>query len=288
MSTDSTLGGLSIGALADRIALSPRTLREWERRYGFPLPARLPGGHRRYSARDLELLQEVRRLRERGVSTGAAIKRVRGLHDQAQVSLHDALRRRCPHLPTYRWPRSTLVGVSHAIEDAVSSGSASALLVGAFQERRFYVEAQPRWQTMSRAAALSVVLADFRSLREARPGLWEVPIGEDDPLAREWLLLARAPNEGALLSGLEVVGVAEPGKPPGRYFETVLSFEPRALGEAGRLVASRLAGQAPELAHAVLSLTVARSAPVGSTLRAADGIAQRAIDYITAADRAGP
>ena len=39
---------LKIGELAEQVGVRPATLREWERRHGFPTPERLLSGHRRY------------------------------------------------------------------------------------------------------------------------------------------------------------------------------------------------------------------------------------------------
>ena len=43
----------------------------WERRHGFPVPARLPSGHRRYRREDVERVMQVLREREAGLSVGA-------------------------------------------------------------------------------------------------------------------------------------------------------------------------------------------------------------------------
>jgi methanogenic corrinoid protein MtbC1 len=44
---------LSIGDICSETGLSADVIRVWERRYGFPLPVRLPSGHRRYRREDL-------------------------------------------------------------------------------------------------------------------------------------------------------------------------------------------------------------------------------------------
>lgn len=44
---------LSIGDICSETGLSADVIRVWERRYGFPLPMRLPSGHRRYRREDL-------------------------------------------------------------------------------------------------------------------------------------------------------------------------------------------------------------------------------------------
>lgn len=48
---------LSIGDMCSETGLSADVIRVWERRYGFPLPVRLPSGHRRYRREDLNRLR---------------------------------------------------------------------------------------------------------------------------------------------------------------------------------------------------------------------------------------
>jgi DNA-binding transcriptional MerR regulator/methylmalonyl-CoA mutase cobalamin-binding subunit len=48
---------LSIGDICSETGLSADVVRVWERRYGFPMPLRLPSGHRRYRREDLHRLR---------------------------------------------------------------------------------------------------------------------------------------------------------------------------------------------------------------------------------------
>jgi MerR family transcriptional regulator, light-induced transcriptional regulator len=57
---------LSIGDICSETGLSADVVRVWERRYGFPIPVRLPSGHRRYRPADLRRL----RLMARAVAEG--------------------------------------------------------------------------------------------------------------------------------------------------------------------------------------------------------------------------
>lgn len=50
-------GLLSIGDICSETGLSADVIRVWERRYGFPVPVRLPSGHRRYQQEDLHRLR---------------------------------------------------------------------------------------------------------------------------------------------------------------------------------------------------------------------------------------
>jgi len=65
---------LKIREAATRLNVSPSTLRAWEQRFGFPRPARSPGGHRLYRHADVAALRDAL---EQGLSISSAISRVR-------------------------------------------------------------------------------------------------------------------------------------------------------------------------------------------------------------------
>ena len=46
------------------------TLRAWERRYGLIKPVRTPKGHRLYTQNDIDLIQQVLELLDKGISIG--------------------------------------------------------------------------------------------------------------------------------------------------------------------------------------------------------------------------
>jgi PAS domain S-box-containing protein len=60
----------TIGKLARLTGFSPLLLRAWERRHGILRPERLDSGHRRYTAEDLAVLQNVRVLLDQGYKIG--------------------------------------------------------------------------------------------------------------------------------------------------------------------------------------------------------------------------
>lgn len=59
MAANPRSGLMSIGDLCTETGLSPDVIRVWERRYGFPVPVRLPSGHRRYQEDDLRRLRLI-------------------------------------------------------------------------------------------------------------------------------------------------------------------------------------------------------------------------------------
>lgn len=80
--------GHTIKVVAERTGLEMGTLRAWERRYGFPRPARRAGSNRRlYSNADVARLLAIKRLLDRGYRVGDVVgKEVRELELLAGAS----------------------------------------------------------------------------------------------------------------------------------------------------------------------------------------------------------
>jgi DNA-binding transcriptional MerR regulator/methylmalonyl-CoA mutase cobalamin-binding subunit len=68
---------LTIAAVSSLLGIPVPTIRSWERRYGFPSPARTQGQHRRYSIEDVDLLRKLRDEITRGYRTRDAVDIVR-------------------------------------------------------------------------------------------------------------------------------------------------------------------------------------------------------------------
>jgi DNA-binding transcriptional MerR regulator len=62
----------SIGAVARMLGVPAATLRSWEDRYGLPVPARSPGGHRVYTRGQLDQLRFVKLQVEQGMGAADA------------------------------------------------------------------------------------------------------------------------------------------------------------------------------------------------------------------------
>src|SRR6476646_3380736 len=63
----------NIGAVERETGLSKDVLRMWERRYGFPKPARDDNGERQYTVGETAKLRAIKRLMETGVRPGKII-----------------------------------------------------------------------------------------------------------------------------------------------------------------------------------------------------------------------
>ncbi|MCG3040471.1 cobalamin B12-binding domain-containing protein [Streptomyces sp. S1A] len=69
--------GLSTGAVARRLGVAPTTLRSWDRRYGLGPSVREDGRHRRWSPRDIAVLEAMCRLTASGVPPAEAARQAR-------------------------------------------------------------------------------------------------------------------------------------------------------------------------------------------------------------------
>ena len=270
---------LTIREVARRTGIAAPTLRMWESRYGFPLPGRLPSGHRRYSADDVERLREVARDRDAGLSLPAAIDRVRRSAEEVEPSIFASLRRRRPTLAPYLLPKRTLIGLSHAIEDECCARGERPLLVGSFQREAFYRDAEPRWHELARTAELAIVFADFPARREVPGGVVELPIPIAAPLRREWSLVCAARAYGACLAAWERPGQTDVLDAE-RVFETIWTVDPILVREAVRIAAGLAAGPAPELAERLRAAAAERTDDSGDQLELATALTSRMVAYV--------
>ncbi|MBZ5738846.1 DICT sensory domain-containing protein [Nocardioides mangrovi] len=256
--------GLSIGELAERTQVSVATLRAWERRYGFPVPMRLPSGHRRYAAGDIARIREVVRRRAEGARLDAAIERVRDIGRPTDGSVFASLRREYPYLPVERLHKSTLVALSWAIEDEFCAKADRARIFGGFQHARHYRSSQRRWEDLGRLAASAFVFADFDDddlVGGARGEVIRVGLGPESPLRREWLVTCDSDDSPVTLVAWELPG-QESVPDPQRLFEAIWTIEPGPVRTAARICAAVAAGAHPDEAAHVLA-TVAAAPEAG-------------------------
>ncbi|MCW9059496.1 MAG: MerR family transcriptional regulator [Gammaproteobacteria bacterium] len=114
-------GGLPIASVERETGLSKDTLRVWERRYGFPTPARDANGERVYAPDQVRRLAQVKRLLDRGHRPGKLLT----LDDAALAAL-DQVQGAAPAAPADPELESWLEGVRNHDMEAL--------------QRRFYQE----------------------------------------------------------------------------------------------------------------------------------------------------
>lgn len=106
VSTESDTVTWPVGAVATRLRTTTATLRAWERRYGLAPSARTRGGHRRYSAEDVELLRRMLDLVVQGVAPADAARALRaGATPRLSAHAPSEL-----DAPATAWPRAGAPG----------------------------------------------------------------------------------------------------------------------------------------------------------------------------------
>ncbi len=284
MTTETAIAqDLTISELARRTGLTPATLRAWETRHGFPVPARRASGHRRYDERDVELVKEVLRRRDAGVRLEVAIEGAtasRALSSSPTTSVFAELRRRHPHIAPQLLRKSTLLALTWAMEDESCARAQRPTLFAAFQREQFFRQAEPRWRELARTARSAVVFAEFTGPRMADSGsnLHTVHLPEEAPMRREWSLVCDSPGHLTALAAWELPG--QDDVPDGdRLFESVWTLEPRAVRDAALVCADLADVLDPSGGHDWSGLEPLAPEP-SDDLRAATSLFQRLVAYV--------
>ncbi|MET9613812.1 MerR family transcriptional regulator [Kitasatospora indigofera] len=139
--------GLPTGGVAQRLGVSPTTVRSWERRYGIGPANREAGHHRRWSPQDIAVLEAMCRLTARGVSPGEAAR--------AALAERTAASRAGDPPAVLRRPRAAGSG---DVEPGRGPGGSRALRVGTVR---------PECRGLARAAVRLDAPEVVRILREA-------------------------------------------------------------------------------------------------------------------------
>ena len=280
MPSSATEPGLTMREMSARSGVNEATLRMWEVRHGFPKPRRVSSGHRRYSEADVARVRAVVRARERGLSLQAAIELAHDAGEQPPPSVYASLRARFPALEPQLLSKRAMLWMSHAIEDECLARAERPLLFGAFQRERFYRSSERRWRELARTAEHAVVLADFARPRRPRAGPIEIPIGPEDPVAREWAIVCESPSFGACLAGWERPGGE--GNHGGRMFEAAWTVEAPAVRLAAQVCLRLASGAAPDLLEDLHERLDATPVAREHELRSAVQLSTRMVRYAAA------
>jgi MerR family transcriptional regulator, light-induced transcriptional regulator len=83
------MSGIRTMSAAELLGVSPRALRDWERRFGYPKPRRTPAGHREYDLAELEPLRQAL-LEAHSVSAAIELVQQRGTWPSSPARLLEA------------------------------------------------------------------------------------------------------------------------------------------------------------------------------------------------------
>jgi len=264
---------VTIGVLARRTGVSVSTIRAWERRFAFPVPARLESGHRRYTERDVEAIRSALSERHAGSSIGLALERAKAISLGPRSSLFGGLRHALSGIAPAVISKRGMLMLSRAIEDEIASRADQPILIGAFQHERFWRASEDRWRNLAPTTKATVVLATLPRRRH-RDHLWEVPIDPTTPIAREWAVVCDSATFSACLAAVELPDTA------GRTFEVLWTTEPITVREVARIAADIAIAREPALDEIVKIALQAPAATRYDSMRATTALTNRVISYI--------
>jgi DICT domain-containing protein/signal transduction histidine kinase len=197
-----------------------------------------------------------------------------------------------PHLHPQLYFKSSLVALSHAMEDQVLYGHGQPLVFANFQRERYYRQEARRYERISQIARQVYVLAapetDF--LRQTVP-YKTVPLDLEDPLTQEWHLIIVDDAYATCLVCRE--RFHKPSEDtwfgqsldPARQFEGIWSFEQETVIQAAQALIPKIRGYRPDLDPLLQDAErylQQRSQPSGSVSVNPALFAERLITYLQA------
>lgn len=142
-----------------------------------------------------------------------------------------------------RYSKSTLIHISHSLEDLVLQHRVPALIFTAFQQASYWQDETPRYLALAEVARQVTIFAGSALPPERYAEVAAVELAEDDPLRGEWLVLVFSEQFSALLSGLDQSQAGDEDEQ--REFDTLLTFDPVMLNTALDVLETVLETYAP-------------------------------------------
>jgi DICT domain-containing protein/signal transduction histidine kinase len=208
-----------------------------------------------------------------------------------QISVLDELLQALPHLRTQIYFKTSLIALSHAIEDQVLAGAGQPLVIANFQRERFYRQEANRYLRISELTPQVYVLAAAEtSFTHGSEHYETIAFDPEDELRNEWHLVVVAPRYSACLICRERAvqegdhdGVM-PSMDQARRFEGIWTFDPQVCCLAAEILLRRVVHYRPELSQKVSQATTVLlgDRPSGLPEIDPDPFAQRLVTYVQA------
>ena len=278
--------GLAIKDVAEQTGLTAGTIRIWEQRYGFPCPARTPGGYRSYTDEDVAALRRVVALRRRGMSVPAALEQARQAEEPAagRGSIYGALVAMDPVARPQRLRKRTLLALSRAIEDEALARAAGPIVVGAFQSERNYRAVEHRYRRLAAVSDAVAVFADFPVARGGDGEPFELPVSPDASLRHEWAVVVDAPGYAACLVGWETPESTRDRDRPDhlRQFESLWTMEAGTVRRAAQSAAALASAGSESAGRRMAGLLAERPLALEAPAPGLTALTNRLLGYLEA------
>ena len=251
---------------------------------GLGAPSRLPG-----SATPCERSPSLHRARRRGhhgsrpergngSTLEAALGRAREGAGLQRSSLFATLARALPHVAPAVLTKRTMLAISRAIEDEAASRADRPVLVGSFQDARFWRASSQRWRDLAGGAGPAALLAGFRR-RDETARCSRSRFGRVHPCFTSGLSSAtRRPLLRVSWASNNFVRVERSTRR--RVFEALWTVEPLAVREAARAGFALAVDRHPVVADALGSRLQEPVRATYDSIRTATVVTNRIIVYL--------
>ncbi|MEM8638120.1 MAG: DICT sensory domain-containing protein [Cyanobacteria bacterium P01_G01_bin.54] len=169
-----------------------------------------------------------------------------------QTSVLTELQAALPHWRPQMFFKSSLVALSHAMEDQVLANDEAPLVIASFQQERFYRQEAHRYERIAAKSAQVYVLSASETEFQNASGPYEtIAFDDNDVLAQEWHLVIIGDQYANCLICRER-HVPEGEQTPmamdtHRRFEGIWTFDRQVSGVAAQILLTRIATYRPEL-----------------------------------------
>jgi len=172
-----------------------------------------------------------------------------------------------PHLKPQIYFKSSLVALSHAMEDQILAGSSDdmPLAIATFQSERFYRLEAGRYSRIAKQSPhIYVLSAPETEFQSGTHDYETIAFDPSEPLSREWNLIVLSERYGSCLvceerlqtptTSAPFLSNVSPEADPVRRFEGVWTFDRDVAMQAANLLLHRIEVYRPELAAKIVEV----------------------------------
>ncbi len=188
--------------------------------------------------------------------------------------------------------KSSLIALSHAIEDLVLAGQdeEKPLVIASFQKERFYKQEAHRYEKIAKKSDRVFVLAAPETDFKSGTNLYEkIAFMPDDGLAQEWhLVVIGQKYSSCIICKEKTTGIENGTADNSRRFEGIWTFDREVTKKAAEIMLDRILVYRPELEAKITAVKnqylkeEVKSNTTGSFENNPDPFVQRLIAYLQA------
>jgi len=156
--------------------------------------------------------------------------------------LSDILMSKTSSIEQKMYSKSSLIGISHGLEDMLVEFKLKSELFVSFQKFEFFMVEVERYKVLDNLCKKVYVFArniNFNSIKEFKNTVF-IELDEDDPMVEEWDIIINHPDHPAIFLSKEIIYSQPVKEDQFRRFNGFLSFSADVLAEALKVMKHKL------------------------------------------------